>query len=149
MGRRRERREEHSILKIAFDIGGVISKYPQQMREVIWSLKTCGHETHVITDMHDKEDVLKQLKDNEFEHYFDFVHCADYATHGELCKAVLLRDIKIDMFYDDFVGYTMWPPHFGPAPIRMLVMPDGYRPYWHPDWRCSGGDFGRRVYKGE
>jgi len=138
-------------LKIAFDIGGVLSKYPAEFRKLLADLDGNDDiELFVITDMHDKDEVVKQLNEN-LGYFFSpkNVYCADYEKHGELCKAVLLRDLKIDMFYDDFVGYTMWPPHFGPAPIRMLVMPDGYRPYWHPDWKCSGGDFGRRVYKGE
>lgn len=140
-------------MKIAFDIGGVLSKYPEEFKKLIFSLcYSRGHDLHVITDMHDKEDVIKQLRTNDFDEALiptENIHCADYATHGELCKAVIMRDLKIDMFYDDFIGYTMWPPHFGPAPIRCLIMPDGYRPYWHPEWKCSGGDFGRRVYKEE
>lgn len=98
--------------------------------------------------MHNKEEVLKQLDENGFGLIRkENVYCADYDKHGELCKAVLLRDLKIDMFFDDFVGYTMWPSEFGPAPIRCLIMPDGFRPYWHEGWKCNGGEFGRRVYK--
>lgn len=137
-------------MKIAFDIGGVVSKYPREFYRLLSALWFVGgHELHIITDMHDKEDVIKQLIDNGFDYILipsENIHCADYAQYGELCKAVLLRDLKIDMFYDDFLGYTTWPPHFGPAPIRLLVMPDPYRPYWSPEWKCSGGDFGRRVY---
>jgi len=140
-------------LRIAFDIGGVLSKYPEEFNKLASSLWFAGgNELHVITDMHDKKDVIKQLRDNHFSETLiptQNIHCADYAKHGELCKAVLLRDLKIDMFYDDFMGYTMWPVHFGPAPIRCLIMPDGYKPYWHPDWKNNGGDFGRRVYKEE
>jgi hypothetical protein len=138
-------------MRIAFDIGGVLSKYPGEFKRLLEALWV-DHTLHVITDMHDKEDVLKQLRTNGFDESLiptENVHCADYAQHGELCKAVLLRDLKISMFYDDFIGYTMWPPHFGPAPIRCLIMPDGYKPYWHEDWKNDGGDFGRRVYKEE
>lgn len=138
-------------MRIAFDIGGVLSKYPEQFRKLLGDLDgNPDMQLFVITDMHDKEDVIKQLNDNNIGYFSATnIHCADYAKHGELCKAVLLRDLKIDMFFDDFVGYTMWPSEFGPAPIRLLVMPDGFRPYWHKEWKCSGGEFGRRVYMRE
>lgn len=139
-------------MKIAFDIGGVLSKYPEEFKKLTKQLWMYRNDIYVITDMHNKEDVLKQLRTNGFDEEIipnENVYCADYATHGELCKAVLLRDLQISMFYDDFIGYTMWPPHFGPAPIRCLIMPDAYRPYWAPEWKCESGDFGRRIYKGE
>jgi hypothetical protein len=136
-------------LRIAFDIGGVLSKYPKEFKSLYRSLIFDGHEIFVITDMHDKVEVINQLNENQMGPLNSSnIHCADYQKHGELCKAVLLRDLKIDMFFDDFIGYVQWPSEFGPAPIRMLVMPDGFRPYWHSEWKCSGPDFGRRVYKG-
>lgn len=143
-------------MKIAFDIGGVLSKYPDKFKDLLETLadweNTFKHDLFVITDMHIKDEVLNQLRDNGIDDYLipdENVYCADYAKHGELCKAVLLRDLKIDMFFDDFMGYLMWPPEFGPAPIRCLIMSDAHRPYWAPEWKCSGGDFGRRVYTGE
>lgn len=135
-------------MRIAFDIGGVLSKYPDQFRQMAYELSCSPNaELFIITDMHDKFEVVKQLEANGFGFFkVNNIFCADYDKHGELCKAVLLRDLKIDMFFDDFIGYTQWPDSFGKAPIRMLVMPDGFRPYWAPEWKCSGPDFGRRVY---
>ena len=75
------------------------------------------------------------------------VYCADYQKHGEMCKAVLLAQLKIDIFFDDFGPYLIWDSSLGPAPIRLLVMPDPYKPYWSPDWKTTdNSDFGRRKY---
>jgi hypothetical protein len=137
-------------LNVAFDIGGVISKYPDEFRRIIKVFQdTPDISVYVITDMHDRTEVLKQLKDNNIEVDDFMVYCADYEKHGEFCKAVLLRDLRIDVFFDDFAGYVQWDSSFGPAPIRLQVMPNGFKPYWSPDWKCSGPEFGRRVYKKE
>ena len=107
--------KERRIVKIAFDISGVISKYPDEMRQL---MALPDAEIFVITDMHEKTEVLKMLTDNGFMISEDHVLCADYATYGEMCKAVLLRDLKIDILLDDFVGYMQWDSSFGKAPIR-------------------------------
>ena len=52
-----------------------------------------------------------------------------------MCKAVLLSELKIDIFFDDFIGYLAWDSSLGPAPIRLLVMPDPYKPYWADSWK--------------
>jgi hypothetical protein len=135
-------------MKIAFDIGGVISKFPEQFRVLgLLCSASTPCQVYVITDMHDKEEVLKMLANN----HFDFippenVYCADYKNHGEFCKAILLKQLGIDIFIDDFVGYVQWDSSLGPAPIRLLVAPDGFKPYWHDEWKVEGEyDFGRRV----
>lgn len=133
-------------MRMAFDIGGVISKYPAVFREIVCSLlESCRGEVYVITDMHDKASVLKQLSDNGFGMIPPInVYCADYDRHGEFCKAILLRDLGIDVFVDDFFGYVQWDSQLGPAPVRLLMAPDGFKPYWADDWKCEGGEFGRR-----
>lgn len=138
-------------MRIAYDVGGVLSKYPEPFQKIIASLHHAGHDLYVITDMHKKDEVLKMLKDNGFGYIPEAnVYCADYQTHGEMCKALLLRDLKIDLFFDDFVGYLSWDSSFGPAPIRCLIMPDGFRPYWATEWKTDDkSDFGRRVYKSQ
>lgn len=135
--------------RVALDIGGVISKYPDVMRAFAEALVAGGAEVHVITDMHDREDVITQLNVNGFGFIApDRVHCADYATHGEGCKAELLASLGIDVLLDDFVGYVA----IAGCPVRCLVMPDAEQPYWHPTWNAgkadaAGSDFGRRVYR--
>lgn len=132
------------MLRIAFDIGGVLSKYPDILRRMILALLAGGAEVHVITDMHDQADVLRQLERNGYgaipaEH----VHCADYDAHGEGCKAVLLDSLGIEVFLDDFIGYVS----AGGCPVRLLVMPDASKPYYADDWQSDGvPEFGRRVY---
>jgi hypothetical protein len=137
-------------MRIAFDIGGVISKYPNQFRTLISRLLERGPtffgcDVFVITDMQDHDKVYKLLCDNGF--YMiprENVHCADYETYGEGCKAELLRRLEIDLFFDDFLGYMMLPGDT----IRCLIMPDPHKPYCHDSWRSNDKtDFGRRVYR--
>lgn len=135
-------------LKVAFDVGGVLSKYPAEMRNIMTAMAASGTiELWVITDMHDRPETLKQLEENGFGFVpEERVLNSDYATYGEFCKAVLLKEHGIGMLVDDFGGYVAWDSQLGPAPIRLQVMPDPFRPYWHPDWKeSSGSDFGRRV----
>lgn len=132
------------MIKVAFDIGGVLSKYPQLCH--FMNLLTCAHltvEVHIISDMHPKADVVKQCRDNGILVDEKNIHSADYATYGEYCKAKLCKELSIDILVDDFVGYLADGKH-----IRLLVMPDSTKPYWHNDW-VADGDFGRRVYKGD
>lgn len=136
------------MLRVAFDIGGVLSKYPGRFGELVRILIESDHaEVHVITDMHDHAEVVRTLAENGFGAILpERVHCADYARYGEMCKAVLLKSLSIDMFIDDSAGYVQWDSCLGPAPIRLLLAPDGFRPYWHEGWKVAGDhEFGRRV----
>lgn len=134
-------------MKIAFDIGGVLSKYPDHFLDMALRFHHTGASIYVITDMHDKDAVVKTLNDNGF--YFipvDNIYCADYTNNGEFCKAILLKQLGIDIFIDDFVGYVQWDSSLGSAPLRLLVAPDGFKPYWHEGWKVEDKtDFGRRV----
>jgi hypothetical protein len=136
-------------MKIAFDLGGVLSKYPNQFRQMILALSTAPDiEVHVITDQHDRDYTLQQLKDNGFGMIpAERIYNADYAKYGEMCKAVIIYEHKIDMLVDDFPGYMVWDYRLGPAPIRLHLQSDPYTPYWSKDWvtRPEDGEFGRRV----
>lgn len=125
-------------MRIAFDVGGVLSKYPDTFRRLVNST-SC--EVHVISDMHPVEKILDMLRRNKFFVPPYRVHSADYAKHGENCKAVLCEELGIDMLFDDFIGYLAGGKH-----IRLLVMPDPDRDYYHEDWKTDGseGNFGRR-----
>lgn len=135
-------------LNIAFDIGGCLSKYPREIGAILSSFGDACQNVFIITDMHPKNEVIKVVKDNDLHWYVSEkdIYCADYEKYGEMAKAVLMRDLKIDIMIDDHLGYLQWDSSFGPAPLRLLVCPDATKPYWHPDWKCDGGDFGRRVY---
>lgn len=136
------------MLKVGFDVGGILSK-DNRWRElaIIITYSYTETEVYVITDMHDKYKVLQVLSDNDLDFIPpERVFCADYARWGEACKAVLLKELQIDIFFDDFVGYLQWDSKLGPAPLRCLVMPDWNKPYYHDKWRNAGeADFGRRV----
>lgn len=133
-------------MRVAVDIGGCISKYPDQFRMLMITLGV-NMEMFVITDMHDKAEVMQMLRDNRFDIPEHHVYCADYAQYGDFCKAKLLQELQIDFFIDDFLGYVDWDSSFGKAPIRLLVMPDATQPYWHDSWKVKDeSDFGRRKY---
>lgn len=129
-------------LRVAFDVGGVLSKYPTEMHSLaaLW----LGCEIYVISDMHPKEKILAMLEANGFGFVEEGrVLSADYQAHGEACKAVLCEELEIDILIDDFIGYVACP---GKPPIRLLLMPDASRPYYADTWVTDGseGDFGRR-----
>lgn len=131
-------------LRVAFDIGGVISKYPDIMLRMVTALLAGGAEVHVVTDMHDHADVVRQLAANGFGDIpAERIHCADYNAHGEGCKAELLAAIGIEVFLDDFIGYVA----AGGCPVRLLVMPDASKPYYADEWIGSAAEFGRRTYR--
>lgn len=133
-------------MRIAFDIGGVLSKYPDILRPLALLLQHAGVDVLVITDMHDHAAVVGVLALNGFEFIPPAnVFTADYDKHGEGCKAELLKELRVDVFLDDFIGYVV--P--GGAPVRLLVMPDASRPYYHESWKMPDGEatFGRRTYQ--
>ncbi len=91
--------------KISFDIGGVISKHPDLFRQIIYCL-LYSFEIHIITDMHDHDEVMEQLALNRFDMIpAERVHCADYKKYGEFCKPILIKELGIDIHFDDFPGY--------------------------------------------
>lgn len=133
-------------MKVGIDIGGVLSKYPELMIEMIDSLLASGNQVYIVTDMHPIEEVRRTLEQNWIRcDLIQAICVADYAKHGEACKAIICRDNGIDVLIDDHPGYLVWPwPE--PAPLRLRVEPDPRRPYWAPGWKCEGGEFGRRVF---
>lgn len=131
-------------MKVAFDIGGVFSKSPTEFRRIVDAFRDGGAEIFIITDMHPVDEVYGVLLANGFGIIpRENVCCADYVRFGEGCKVELLRQLGIDLFFDDFLGYLAMPA----KTIRCLVMPDPHRPYWHDSWVTDDkSDFGRRVY---
>lgn len=145
-------------LRIAFDVGGVLSKYPDQMFMLIEVLQQGGRhvrltdgsaalEVHIVSDMHPVDKITDMLRRNGFAVPGDQVHSADFKTHGEACKAVLCAELGIDVLIDDYIGYVATP---GSPPVRLLVMPDASRPYYAEQWQTDGseGDFGRHNQPG-
>lgn len=136
-------------MRIAFDIGGVLSKYPEVFRPLLDLLLFRGVdpryqiETYVISDMKPHAKAVAFCHDNGFDVPPERIICADYDRHGEMCKAIACQDIGIDILIDDFGGYVAI---LGSPPVRLLVMPDPSRPYYADDWKTDGseGNFGRR-----
>ena len=127
-------------LKVAFDVGGVLSKYPEQFKLLFEILAASPlAEVYVISDMHPVSQIVKMLDLNWWCNAR--IYSADYKTLGERCKAVLCEELGIDILIDDFVGYLADGKH-----IRLLVMPDSSKPYYADEWKTDGseGDFGRR-----
>ncbi|MEK6860594.1 MAG: hypothetical protein AABY07_01365 [Nanoarchaeota archaeon] len=53
-------------MRISFDIGGVISKYPEIFKKIIEALYySDGIDVYILTDMHDRVQIEDQLKRNE------------------------------------------------------------------------------------
>jgi len=132
-------------LKLAVDLGGVLSKYPDIFKKLLFSFDPRYIDVYIISDIHPKEKILEALALNYFDNFInsDNVFSADYDKYGEAAKAVLCKELEIDIFIDDFIGYLSDKG----APVRLLVMPDSSRPYWSDDWKTNDEvDFGRRKY---
>jgi len=135
------------MLKIAFDIGGVLSKYPDQFRKLVNKLQSetapgisSSVGVYVISDMHDVDMMHNMLSQNGIHVSKDKIFSADYKNQGEYCKTKLCNELGIDIFIDDFIGYVAEGDF-----IRLLVMPNVSKPYYDDTWKTDGseGDFGR------
>jgi hypothetical protein len=131
-------------LRVAFDVGGVLSKYPDAFRRLLSALHAGGAEVYVLSDMHPREAILDMLARNGLG-WIDSerVVSADYQIYGEECKAVSCEHFAVDILVDDFVGYVACQ---GRPPVRLLCMPDPERDYYAAEWKTDGseGAFGRR-----
>lgn len=134
-------------MRVAFDIGGVLSKYPDIFRPLLTLIceagPTWGVEAYALSDMKPHEKAIAFCHDNGFLIPAERILCADYEQHGEACKAIVCQQHGIDMLIDDFIGYVSV---VGSPPVRLLIMPDVTRPYYDDVWKTDGseGNFGRR-----
>ncbi len=133
------------MIRLALDIGGVLSRYPDIFRPLVSLMlrPDSGVEVYVISDIKPHTKAVAFCHDNGFLVPPERILCADYAEHGEECKAVVCNDYGIDMLIDDHMGYLC---DLGYPPVRLFVMPDPKKPYYADDWKTDGseGDFGRR-----
>lgn len=131
-------------MKIAFDVGGVLSKYPSVFIPLLTSLHFARDiEVWIISDMHPEEKIIDMLQMNAVTFYMHRARSADYKTYGEMCKSKLCEELGIDVLVDDFPGYLATPSQ---PLVRLLVMPDPQLPYYADEWKTDGseGQFGRR-----
>jgi hypothetical protein len=138
-------------MRFGFDIGGVLSKYPRQFRELIERLRDRGHgnEIYVISDMHPKEKLVLLMQYNKIPVWEQNLYCADFDKYGEGCKAELLHELKIDIFFDDHMSYCAASFPGAYPTIRCLVWPDASKPYTADDWIVpqEWPSFGRVSYR--
>ncbi len=132
-------------MRLALDIGGVLSKFPNVFRPLVRALLDSSGEVevYILSDMKPHAKAVAFCHDNGFLVPPERILCADYAAHGEMCKALVCEQHAIDVLVDDHIGYLAT----GDMPlVRLLVMPDPCLPYYADDWQTDGseGDFGRR-----
>lgn len=130
-----------SRLRVSFDIGGVLSKYPDVFQPLVQALRIAGVQVYVLTDMEDHDKAVKMVQQNEYNIPQDMILHADYKQHGENCKAVVIGQYGIDIHFDDFPGYCA-----NTACVNLFVWPNPHLPYYADDFKTDGseGDFGRR-----
>ena len=131
-----------SKISISFDIGGVLSKYPNEFRPLVRALLASPFvSVYVLSDMKPHAKAVAFCHDNGFMVPPEHIVCCDYDAYGEKCKAEAMRYLGIDIHFDDFPGYLAEG-----CPVRLLLMPDPDRDYYHPSWKTDGseGNFGRR-----
>ena len=133
-------------IKIGFDVGGVLSKYPHIFRPFVMALEAAAEiEVYIISDVKPHEKVRIFCLENGFCIAENRIHVADYDRYGEGCKAKLCEDLGIHILIDDHMGYLAIA---GSPLVRLLVMPDPFLPYYADTWHIHDGegDFGRRSY---
>lgn len=134
---------EKNHLKVSFDIGGVLSKYPYIFKPMIFALVKGGAEVHVLTDM-EKEKALRILAMNDLGPEVIpemWVHFADFARYGDPCKDLIITRIGIHVHIDDYPGYLA----AGDYGVRLMVWPSNQESYYSSEWKTDGseGEFGR------
>jgi len=130
-------------LRISFDIGGVLSKYPHVFRPLVAALNAADNvEVYVVTDMHDHDKSVRMVQENGYDIPAERVINSDYARHGEQCKEMAIRQHNIDIHVDDFPGYVAHT-----ACVNLFVWPNPREPYFADDFKTDGseGNFGRRT----
>ncbi len=145
-------------MNYAFDMGGVITTHPERFRSFINKLASTEltprpvgrpmnnheHAVFIISDM-PREKIIALLLLNNFQVPVENIYSADHKQYGNACKAVLLKELKIDVFFDDSLSYVA----ASDCPIRLLVMPDATRPYMADTWKSlpeDNFDWGRERY---
>jgi len=132
------------VVKVGFDVGGVLSKYPHLLRP-IWNafIRHPEIEVHVLSDM-SREKLVRMLTMNNFFLPPERIHTCDYAAHGGECKSLKAKEIGLDVLWDDMMDYVST---VGEPELRLLVMADPTTDYCHPDWKTDESDahFGRRT----
>jgi hypothetical protein len=132
-----------TTLRVSFDIGGVLTKYPEVFKPIIKALQAAQDvEVYFLTDMPKVKDALAMLEMNGIQTPPERIICSPFKRRGESCKAVDCLTKDIHLHIDDFPAYVA-----AGARVRLLLMPDLGRPYYAKDWKTDGkeGRFGHWV----
>jgi hypothetical protein len=117
-------------LRIGIDIGGVISKFPAEFRTLIDVLRKSDNvEVYIITDM-PRATAEQMLTANTIAFESDHLLCAEWRTHQDRCKSVLMEEHHIDIMIDDRLDYIMEGVRIG-----LMVVPRAQLPYESPEWK--------------
>jgi len=114
-------------MKLAFDIGGVLGKYPTVFLPLISTLHDGGAEVFVLTDILDKQVAQEQLNRYGYSFLPEKILCADFERYGERCKSVLIKEHGIDLLVDDHPGYCA-----DSGCVSLFVWPDPHVSYESP-----------------
>lgn len=134
-------------LRVAFDIGGVISRYPEKMKDFMEALHRGGAEVMIVTDMNQadalaccRENGLMEFvghkgipKTDDVEHDWSirqsWVVSADWSRDGDLCKSNVVEECEIDILIDDRPDYVATGDFIG-----LVLSPRPGVPYYAAGW---------------
>ncbi len=121
------------IYKIGFDIGGVLSAYPEQFKTLINALEQSPHfQVYYITDM-PRATAEELLTLNEIQHNPERLLCADWNSHQNECKTRLANEVGLDFLVDDHLAYLIGETNA----LGLLVVPKSKQPYNHQEWKTK------------
>lgn len=123
-------------LKISFGIGGVITKYPNEMRMLIDALSESDSvEVYIISDLTKEHPTQKLLQRNGIEIPVERILLADRAKYGEKCISKVVQDNNIDIHMDANPAYCD-----NTKGINFFLWPNTNIPYFSPDFKSKGFD---------
>lgn len=116
-------------LRVGIDIGGVISRYPDEMKELIRVLDQGGAIVYIVTDMNPK-DAHAALTENRIPiEYIENVISCDWSNDGDMCKTKAANDFSLDILIDDRPDYVANGDFIG-----FCLSPRPNKPYYDPSW---------------
>lgn len=116
-------------MKVAFDIGGVISRYPFEMKKLMLSLIKGGVEVCIMTDMN-AEDARNAVLENGLDFIpTDQIYSCDWSRHGDLCKSKMIESLGVDILIDDRPDYCAAGDFIG-----LVLSPRPDKNYYHDTW---------------
>jgi hypothetical protein len=121
---------QHNQMKVAFDIGGVISRYPREFRDLMAIVGQGGGEVFVLTDMN-QTDAWSAIQENGLAGlvYRENILSADWSKHGDLCKTKVCEEHGIDILIDDRPDYVAKGNFIG-----LVLSPRPDVPYYAEEW---------------